>query len=47
LKHKIDQECRRLNITLSSDAATGELQQTQNVPDDVDEETPAEQPASV
>jgi lambda family phage portal protein len=47
LKHKIDQECRRLNITLSSDAATGELPQTQNVPDAVDEETPAEQPASV
>ena len=47
LKHKIDQECRRLNITLSSDAATGELPQTQNVPDAVDDETPAEQPASV
>lgn len=44
LKHKIDQECRRLNITLSSDAATGELPQTQNVPDAVDEETTAEQP---
>ena len=47
LKHKIDQECRRLNITLSSDAATGELPQTQNVPDAVDEETPAEQPTGV
>ncbi len=47
LKHKIDQECRRLNITLSSNAATGELPQTQNVPNAVDEETPAEQPASV
>ena len=47
LKHKIDQECRRLNITLSSNAATGELPQTQNVPDAVDEETPAEQPTGV
>jgi lambda family phage portal protein len=44
LKHKIDEECRRLNVTLSSDAATGEIDQTQNVPDAVDEEVPSEQP---